>query len=118
MYLPNNKELKNISQNLRKNQTKEEKHLWYDFLREYPIQFNRQKVIGNYIADFYCKRANLIIELDGSQHYENANRQFDNKRTEYFNNLGLSVLRFSNLDIKMRFKEVCLMIDKEVNERL
>ena len=65
----NNPNLTNLSQNLRKNMTKEEKHLWYDFLKNLPITVNRQKVIGNYIVDFYCAKANIAIELDGSQHY-------------------------------------------------
>ena len=94
--LPRNKKLKSLSQTLRKNTTKEENHLWYDFLKNYPIQFNRQKVIGNYIVDFYCKKAKLVIELDGSQHYEEKGIKKDKIRDEYFENLQIKVMRFSN----------------------
>ena len=118
MNLPNNKKIKVLSQNLRKNATKQEKHLWYDFLKTYPVQFNRQKVIGNYIVDFYCKKANMIIELDGSQHYEEVGVLNDEKRTEYLNQLGLCVLRFTNLDIERNFNGVCELIDNEVKKRL
>ena len=69
-FLETNKELNTAAKELRRNMTKEEKRLWYDFLKSYPIQFNRQKVIGNYIVDFYCKSANIVIEIDGAQHYE------------------------------------------------
>ncbi len=87
--------------------TKEERHLWYDFLKGLPVTFNRQKVIGNYIADFYCASSKLIIELDGSQHYEEKGVESDKKRDEYFNSLGLVVLRYSNEDINRHFDSVC-----------
>ena len=116
--LPRNKKLKSLSQTLRKNTTKEEKHLWYDFLKNYPIQFNRQKVIGNYIVDFYCKKAKVVIELDGSQHYEEKGIKKDKIRDEYFENLQIKVMRFSNLEIQRKFKEICEMIDWEVKSRL
>ena len=70
MERKHNKNIVSLARELRKNMTKEEKHLWYDFLRTYPIKFMRQKIIGRYIADFYCAKANLVIELDGSRHYE------------------------------------------------
>ena len=79
--------------------TKEEKHLWYDYLNKYPVRFRRQEVIGNYIADFYCDKAKLIVEIDGSQHFDDAAIEYDNKRTKYFNSLGLRVLRFTNHEI-------------------
>ena len=69
----NNSKLTRNAQTLRKNMTKEERHLWYDYLRSYPIRFQRQKVLGKYIADFYCAEAKLVIELDGSQHYTDEN---------------------------------------------
>ena len=87
--------------------TKEERHLWYDFLKGLPVTFNRQKVIGNYIADFYCASSKLIIELDGSQHYEEKGVESDKKRDRYFSKLGLQVLRYSNEDIKQNFDGVC-----------
>ena len=87
--------------------TKEERHLWYDFLKPLPVTFNRQKVIGKYVVDFYCASANLVIELDGSQHYEENGLFKDKERDEFLNNLGLKVLRYSNLDINKNFDEVC-----------
>ena len=116
--LPRNKKLKSLSQTLRKNTTKEENHLWYDFLKQYPVQFNRQKIIGNYIVDFYCKKAKIVIELDGSQHYEEKGIEKDKIRDEFFESLEIKVMRFSNLEIQRKFKAVCEMIDAEVKQRL
>ena len=118
MLLPKNKRLKPNAQNLRKEMAKEERHLWYDFLKPYPVQFNRQKVIGNYIVDFYCDKARLVVELDGSQHYEEESQQYDAKRTESLSCHGVSVLRFTNLDVQKRFAGVCEQIDMVVKERL
>ena len=87
--------------------TKEERHLWYDFLKLQPITFNRQKVIGKYIADFYCAEKKLIIELDGSQHYMDEGQQADKERDMYFTSLGLTVLRYSNRQIHTQFDRVC-----------
>ena len=99
---------------LRKDATKQEKHLWYDYLRDYPFRFQRQKSIGNYIVDFYCHKVGLVVELDGSQHYEEDAMQYDTKRTEYLNALGLTVLRILNIDIDRNFEGVCMEIDKTV----
>ncbi len=100
---------------LRKNMTKEEKHLWYDFLRKYPIKFVRQKVLGPYIADFYCAKAKLVIELDGSQHSSESGAKHDEERTHFLEKeLGIKVVRFSNLDIWNKFEGICHLIDKEV----
>ena len=112
-----NQNLKVFSQALRKNQTKEESLLWYQFLRRYPCQFRRQYVIGNYIADFYCHRAKLVVELDGSQHYDPQAALKDHQRTEYLESQGLKVLRFTNLDVLHRFRSVCETIDMTVQER-
>ena len=98
--------------------TPEEKHLWYDFLKNYEIQFYRQKVIGNYIVDFYCRRAKLAIEIDGAQHYENDAIEYDLRRTEYLNSEGIAVLRFLNGDVTRRFESVCAQIDLLVRERI
>ena len=87
--------------------TKEERHLWYDFLKDQPVTFHRQKVIGNYIVDFYCATAKIVIELDGSQHYEDKGKKADIRRDLYLNNLGLTVLRYSNYDINRNFDGVC-----------
>lgn len=106
------------AQDLRRNMTLEERTLWYHFLRTYPIQWNRQKVIGGYIVDFYCKTLQLVIEIDGSQHYEDCGLAYDSKRTEYLESLGLTVLRFTNIDIKTNLLGVCDMINNAVRERL
>ena len=106
-----NQSLTPLAQKLRREQTKEESLLWYRFLRGYPLRFRRQYVIGNYIADFYCHKAKLVVELDGSQHYEPAETQHDALRDAYLKSQGLQVLRFSNLDVLQRFSQVCEQID-------
>ena len=113
-----NKNLTHLSQTLRKNQTKEEALLWNAFLKKYPIQFRRQYVIGEYIVDFYCHKAKLVIELDGSGHYEPEKQQKDKARTEYLESLGLFVLRFTNLEIKRYFHAACEKIDMMVQQRM
>ena len=92
---------------LRKNMTEEERRLWYGFLKELPVNFNRQKVLGNYIADVYCASAKLVIELDGSQHFEKEGIDADRQRDEYFQSIGLTVKRFTNLDVQRNFEGVC-----------
>ena len=81
--------------------------MWYDLLKQLPLTVNRQKVIGPYIADFYCAKAGLIVEIDGSQHYDEAQIRLDQARTRYFQSLGLAVVRYTNADINLRFKAVC-----------
>jgi len=105
------------AQDLRKNQTKEERHLWYDFLKTYPVQFRRQYPVGCYYADFYCFEAKLVVELDGSQHYDPENIAADRQRTAYFEKNGLHILRFANTDIWKNFRGVCETIDREVKQR-
>ena len=99
---------------LRKNLTKEERHLWYEYLRDYPTKFTRQKIIGNYIVDFYCAKANLVIELDGSQHYEEDVEKKDLIRTKYLESLGLKVVRIPNNEVNENLQGVCDYIDKLV----
>ncbi len=106
------------SQKLRKNMTKEERHLWYDFLKELPIIFRRQKVIGRFIVDFYCASAKLVVELDGSQHYDEKCIQDDILRDEYLSECGLTVKRYSNADVNQRFDSVCTDIYDFVQNRL
>ncbi len=106
------------SQKLRKNMTKEERHLWYDFLKTYPVQFRRQYPIAPYIVDFYCYKARLVVELDGSQHCDSAGFRYDAHRTAALEAQGLKVIRFSNLDVTNRFREVCEVIDRQVQYRL
>ncbi len=110
-----NKNLKSNSQNLRKNMTKEERRLWYEFLKTLPVTFNRQKIINNYIVDFYCATSKLIIELDGSQHYEEEKAIADKERDLTLNKLGFGVLRFTNRDINERFNFVCEEIYRYLN---
>ena len=95
------------SQQLRKNMTKEERHLWYDCLKPLPVMVHRQKVVGPYIVDFYIAEAKLAIELDGSQHYGEKEAVADRKRDAELNNIGITVVRYSNSDISFRFDAVC-----------
>ena len=106
------------AQILRKNMTKEERHLWYDYLKTYPVQFKRQYSLGTYIVDFYCYQAMLVIELDGSQHYEPAAMEYDAKRTTFLQEQGLSVMRISNADVMKNFRGVCEEIDRTVKQRV
>ena len=103
---------------LRKNSTPQENHLWYDFLKTYPIRFNRQKIIGKYIVDFYSAKAKLIIELDGSQHYEKNGIDKDVERTKFLEQYGFIVIRIPNNEIKQNFKGVCEYIDLCVKQSL
>ena len=96
--------------------TKEERHLWYDFLRSYPVRFLRQKVIDDYIVDFYCHQARLIVELDGSQHYEEKGLLKDKIRTEKIESRNLTVIRIPNNEVNNNFRGVCECIDWVVKE--
>ena len=91
--------------------------MWYQFLCRYSLPFRRQYIIGNYIVDFYCHQAKLVVELDGSQHYDPAEREKDQIRTAYLEQQGLRVLRFSNLDVLRQFQNVCTVIDRAAKER-
>ena len=106
------------AQDLRKNMTKEERHLWYDFLKTYPVQFKRQYQIGHYYVDFFCYKAKLIVELDGSQHCSPEVLAYDKARTDFLQEQGFFVQRFSNLDVMKNFQAVCEAIDQIVNERV
>lgn len=107
-----------LAKKLRKNMTPCERKLWYLFLRNYPIRFQRQKAIGNYIVDFYCAKAKLAIELDGGGHYEEIQTEKDNVRTQKLKAMGVEVLRICNLDIDKNFNGACEMIDNIVKETL
>ena len=107
MNKTNNPKLTDNAKSLRKNMTKEERHLWYDFLKNLSVTVNRQKVFGKYIVDFYIASSKLVIELDGSQHYEKDGIVDDAIRDKYLNELGIRVLRYSNLDINRDFDGVC-----------
>lgn len=114
MYLEYNKNLIKNAKFLRKNMTKQEKHLWYDFLKLYNVKIIRQRTIGSYIVDFYCASAKLAIEIDGSQHYSEEGIQHDIERTKNLNTLGIKILRFSNRDIDTNFNGVCTAIHNEI----
>ena len=118
MLRKHNKNIVGIAKKLRKNLTKEERRLWYNFLRTYPVRFYRQKVLGKYVVDFYCAKAKLVIELDGSQHYEDKNLIEDENRTEFLKEYGLFVLRIPNNAVNKNFTQVCEYIHKTVNERV
>ena len=118
MERKHNKDIVPTAKMLRKNMTKEEKQLWYDFLRTYPVRFSRQKVLGRYIADFYCAKAKLIIELDGSGHYTDEKRQYDEERTAFLEKYGLTVIRIPNTEIHKNFRGVCEYIDSLVQQSL
>ena len=104
-------ELIERAKELRKNMTRQEKCLWYDFLRNYPLKFYRQRPIGKYIVDFYCTKLKLVIEIDGSQHYTDEAIKYDKLRTEYINSLGFTVIRFTNSEIDENFDTVCEKIN-------
>ena len=104
------------SQQLRKNMTPEERHLWYDFLKALPFTVNRQRKIGPYIVDFYISRVKIVIEIDGSQHYKEDAKETDRIRDEYLRELGVTVLRYTNLDIHRNFKGVCADIINHIEE--
>ena len=118
MQSKHNKQLVPFAKQLRKEMTKEERHLWYDFLRTYPVRFSRQKVLGKYIADFYSAEAQLIIELDGSQHYEDSHAEKDTERTAFLESYGLAVIRIPNNEISRNFQGVCEYIDAAVRQSL
>ena len=118
MQYKHNKDLVVFAKELRKNMTKEERHLWYDFLKMYPVRFLRQKVLGRYIADFYCAKAQIVIELDGSQHFEEVAHIKDEVRTEFLKEYGITVIRIPNNEIKQNFSGVCEYIDIQVKQSL
>ena len=118
MQSKHNKQLVPLAKQLRKEMTKEERHLWYDFLRTYPVRFSRQKVLGKYIADFYSAEAKLVIELDGSQHYADTNLIKDTERTAFLEEYGLKVIRIPNNEVVNNFRGVCEYIDAVVKQSL
>ena len=111
MTIPkDNAQLEN-ARRLRREMTPHERKLWYLFLRKYPVKIYKQRIVGRFIVDFYCASARLVIELDGSQHYEPRGLAYDAKRSQFLMSLGLEILRFSNRDIDKDFRGVCAQID-------
>ena len=107
-----------LAKELRKNMTRHEKHLWYDFLKNYPVRFQRQKPLGNFIADFYCAKAKLVVELDGSGHYTEMQIIKDEERTNELGKLNISVVRIPNAEIDRNFKGVCIYLDRLIQSAL
>ena len=118
MDYKHNVNLTPYAKELRKNMTREERHLWYDFLKNYPVRFLRQKVIDNYIVDFYCSTVKLAVELDGSQHYEDDGLQKDKIRTENIEKRDITVIRIPNNEVMKNFDGVCEYIDNIVKEKM
>ena len=110
-------QLENARQ-LRREMTPHERKLWYLFLRKYPVKIYKQRIIGKFIVDFYCASAKLIIEVDGSQHYEPQGMTYDMERSAFLSALDLDVLRFSNREIDRDFRGVCEQIDRAIQSRL
>ena len=117
MTIPkDNTQLEN-ARRLRREMTPHERKLWYLFLRKYPVKIYKQRIIGRFIVDFYCASAQLVIELDGSHHYDPQGVAYDSDRSAFLEGLGLKVLRFSNRDIDREFHGVCEQIDRTIKER-
>ena len=118
MQSKHNKQLVPLAKQLRKEMTKEERHLWYDFLRGYPEHIYKQRIIGKYVVDFYCAAAQLVIELDGSQHYERSGLAYDVERSAYLENLDLAILRIPNNAVNENFDGVCTHINRMIQRRI
>lgn len=118
MLRKHNEKIVKTAKYLRNNATKEERKLWYEFLRKYPIKFSRQKIIANYVLDFYCSKAQIAIELDGSQHYSEEGEVYDKSRTEFLSEYGITVLRIANNHVTQNFEGVCRYIDLIVSKEL
>ena len=102
---------------LRREMTPQEKTLWYQFLRTYPIKIYKQRIIESFVVDFYCAQARLVIELDGAQHYTEQGKAYDQERSQILRGYGLYVLRFSNREIETQFPEVCQKIRQTIEAR-
>ena len=118
MRMPYNKKLIANAKKLRNEMTEEEDKLWYQYLSRYPVRFLRQKVIANYILDFYCAKYKLGIEVDGGQHQTEQGIGHDNARTELLNAYGIEIIRFTNDQVRTRFNQICRLIDEKVSERI
>ena len=115
--LPVNQKLKGFAKKSRRNQTDEERKVWYNYLNKVKPRFHRQRVIGNYIVDFYCPKLRVIIEIDGYQHYYEENKEYDKKRTQYLESLGFVVLRFDNTQVNKDFESIKFEIKEFCEQR-
>lgn len=113
-----NNDMLDVARRLRREMTPQEQRLWYVFLRKYPVKFYKQRIIESFIVDFYCADARLVIELDGSQHYTEQGKAYDEERSQILNLYDLKVLRFTNLELDQQFDAVCEVIDREVKARM
>ncbi len=107
-----------LAREMRRKMTEEERDLWYHFLQRYPYRFQRQKMLGPFIADFYCHAARLVVEVDGLQHYTEEGLAYDKERTLYLEQFNVRVIRFTNREVKERFPQVCETIDSVVKRRI
>lgn len=114
--LKNNRMLDRAKE-LRRNMTPQERKLWYMFLRDYPVKIYKQRIIDSFIVDFYCAKAKLVIELDGSQHYTNQGLAHDRERSAMLQKYQLQVIRFNNLEVDQQFRAVCVMIDRTIRKK-
>lgn len=117
MTLPKDNSKLDTARRLRREMTPHERKLWYLFLRKYPVKIYKQRIIDCFIVDFYCASAKLVIEIDGSQHYEEQGQAYDTERTAVLESLGLKVIRYSNREIDRQFEQVCQQIDHIIQER-
>jgi very-short-patch-repair endonuclease len=115
-WIAYDKGLRPRAQTLRRDPTVAERKLWYEFLRELPEKFTRQKPLGKYVADFYCSRHRLVIEVDGDSHYTNKAQTYDAARTSVLESEGIRVLRFTNPDVMQNFEAVCAAILQALRE--
>ena len=118
MQYKHNKQLVQYAKQLRREMTKEERHLWYDFLRSHPARFSRQKVLGKYIADFYSAKAKLVIEVDGSQHFDENALKKDKERTAFLEGYGLRIIRIPNNEVNSNFRSVCEYLELVIKQSL
>ena len=117
MAVPKNNKLLPCARVLRRNMTPQERKLWYDYLKDYPVKIYKQRIIASYIADFYCASARLVIEIDGSQHYTSDGEMNDFQRSKQLESYSLKVIRFTNPEIDHCFESVCDRIDKVIRWR-
>ena len=117
MTIPKDYSRLETARKLRREMTPHERKLWYLFLQKYPVKIYKQRIIERFVVDFYCASARLVIEIDGSQHFEPQGKMLDAQRTAVLESHGLKVLRYSNREIDREFSAVCEEIDRVIQER-